>query len=275
MSARKSDLERNGMMEFGNGPDESEILWELRRGSPGGLSLLILPHAGGNAHYYAQWQERLPEGVGLLVAQYPGRGSRFTDDLPESVDDLVAPIVSLLCEGHRDLVVLGHSMGTLVAYEVSRGLTEAGRPPLALIGSACRAPFLPNPSPVLPGTLSDEELVEAIKARGGTEHEILDEPELREIILPSIRADFSIDDAYRRDDAVRSLNIPVTIVGGESDPIVPVGDLVEWREVTQAETVVETLPGGHFYFDETEENMARFMEVVGSATASAAVAHAS
>ncbi|MBQ1082101.1 thioesterase II family protein [Nocardiopsis sp. B62] len=264
------------MTEFGNNAAASEVLWELRSPSaPGGLSLLILPHAGGNAHYYAQWEDHLPRDVGLLVAQYPGRGSRFTDDLPESVDDLVAPIVSLLAGDRRDLVVLGHSMGTLVAYEVARGLSAAGRPPVALIGSACRAPFLPNPSPVLPETLSDEELVEAIKARGGTDHEILDEPELREIILPSIRADFSIDDAYRRDDAVRSLHLPLTIVGGESDPIVPVGDLVEWRDVTQGETCVETLPGGHFYFDESEENLARFMEIIGSVTASMTAVHAS
>ena len=264
------------MMVSGNDLAGSEILWELRRGSaPGGLSLLILPHAGGNAHYYAQWERRLPADVGLLVAQYPGRGSRFIEDLPESVDDLVAPIVELLATDQRDLVVLGHSMGTLVAYEVARGLTERGRPPLALIGSACRAPFLPNPSPVLPGTLTDEELVEAIKARGGTEHEILDEPEMREIILPSIRADFAIDDVYRCPDAKGSLNSPVTIVGGESDPIVPVGDLVEWREVTTGQARVETLVGGHFYFDENEENMDAFMRIIASVTESVSAAHVS
>lgn len=258
-------MKGDGRMEFASDPNASEVLWELRRGSAsGGLSLLILPHAGGNAHYYAQWENRLPEDVGLLIAQYPGRGSRFTDDLPESVDDLVAPIVSLLADDGRDLVVLGHSMGTLVAYEVALGLTRVGRPPRALIGSACRAPFLPNPSPVLPETLSDEELVAAIKARGGTEHEILDEPEMWEIILPSIRADFGIDDVYRRPGAARTLRGPLTIVGGVSDPIVPVGDLVEWREVTEGETLIETLSGGHFYFDENEENMARFMEIVGS-----------
>lgn len=252
-------------MESANNMDVSEVLWELRSGTaPGGFSLLILPHAGGNAHYYAQWEKLLPESAGLLVAQYPGRGSRFTDDLPESMDDLAGPIVSLLAADQRDLVILGHSMGTLVAYEVALGLTKAGRPPLALIGSACRAPFLPNPSPVLPGTLSDEELVEAIKVRGGTEHAILDEPEMWEIILPSIRADFAIDDTYQRSEAVRTLSSPLTIVGGESDPIVPVGDLVEWREVTSGETLIETLPGGHFYFDENEESMARFMEIIGS-----------
>lgn len=255
-----------GMMKLASNLSESEVLWEIRESTaPGDLTLVILPHAGGNAHYYAQWEQSLPPEVGLLVAQYPGRGSRFIDDLPESIDDLAAPIVSLLAEESRDLVLLGHSMGTLVAYEVARGLTEAGRSPRALLGSACRAPFLPNPNPVLPQTLSDEELVDVIKARGGTEGELLENEEMREIILPSIRADFAIDDVYRRADAVRTLNCPVTIVGGESDPIVPVVDLVSWREVTEGESLVETLPGGHFYFDESDESMTRFMSIVDSA----------
>lgn len=257
------------MKELANDLGSGDALWEIRKSPvPDGPVLVILPHAGGNAHYYAQWESNLPARTGLLVAQYPGRGSRFIDDLAENIGDLAAPIISFLAEQPFAPVIMGHSMGTLVAYEVARGLTELGRPPLALIGSACRAPYLPNPAPVLPQTLSDEELVEAIKSRGGTDNEILDEPEMWEIILPSIRADFAIDDVYRSPDAVRTLSCPITIVGGESDPIVPVLDLVSWREVTEGESQVETIPGGHFYFDESVENMDRFMSIVDSTVTS-------
>lgn len=255
-------------MECASGPSPTNdarragrILWDLRpRQGSEGPSLLVLPHAGGDARSYARWADRLPRSTGLLVAQYPGRGSRFADDLPESVDDLATPLVPLLTASPGDLVVLGHGLGALVAFEVARRLSEIGRAPLALIGSACRAPFLPHPSPVRPESLDDEALLEVVRARGGTGRALLDEPELR--ALPSIRAEFAADDAYQRPDALRALDCPVTVLGGEDDPVVPVGDLVEWNRVTEAWTRIETVPGGHFYFDESEESTARFLRSV-------------
>ncbi len=240
--------------------DRDDVVWSLPGGSAGQRpALLVLPHAGGNAHAYAQWRELLPNHVQLLIGQYPGRGARFSDPLPTNIDDLAVPVLECLPPDVEDLVVFGHSMGSLVAFEVARRLTEQGRPPRSFIASACRAPHLPNPSPVHPELLNDDELVAAIKARGGTEDGILDEPELREIILPSIRADFAIDDAYRFAGPTKSLGAPVTVIGGAADPIVPVETLGRWSESTEGPIDVEVLPGGHFYF---QQQMTAFMSIV-------------
>ncbi|WP_246002588.1 thioesterase II family protein [Allorhizocola rhizosphaerae] len=237
-----------------------DVVWTLRGDATDQtLSLLVLPHAGGSAHTYAQWRELLPGNVRLLIGQYPGRGARFTEELPRSIDDLAGPILRCLPADTDDLVVLGHSMGSLVAFEIARALTLAGRPPRAFVASACRAPYLPNPSPVYPERLSDDELIAAIKERGGTEDGILDEPELREIVLPPIRADFAIDDAYRFTGEVESLTCPATVVGGAEDPVVPVGTLPDWSRVTSGPSEVRVLPGGHFYF---QQEMAAFMSIV-------------
>ncbi|MFJ6937907.1 thioesterase II family protein [Streptomyces sp. NPDC101132] len=231
-------------------PAPEDVVWAIPGSAPARTALLVLPHAGGNAHAYAEWRDHLPADVTLLIGQYPGRGARFSEPLPESVDDLAGPVVAALPEGTEDLVVLGHSMGSLVAFEVVRALRAAGRAPRALIASACRAPFLPNPSPVHPELLDDDALVAAIKERGGTDDGILDEPELREIILPSIRADFAIDDVYRcAEERVRT-GCPVTVIGGDADPIVPVEALTHWAGVTDDGFAMSVLPGGHFYFQE-------------------------
>ncbi|MFB7560690.1 thioesterase II family protein [Streptomyces brevispora] len=231
-------------------PAAEDVVWDLPGDAPHRLSLLVLPHAGGNAHAYGAWREFLPADVRLLIGQYPGRGARYSEDLPESVDDLALPVIDSLPADAGDLVVLGHSMGSLVAFEVARALQAAGRSPRGLIASACRAPVLPNQCPVHPELLDDDELVAAIKERGGTDDGILDEPELREIILPSIRADFAIDDAYRCTVPGVQLDCPVTVFGGDADPIVPVGMLGGWSMVTGGDIAPVVLPGDHFYFQQ-------------------------
>ncbi|MFE0646739.1 thioesterase II family protein [Streptomyces sp. NPDC058877] len=231
-------------------PAAEDVVWDLPGDLPHRLSLLVLPHAGGNAHAYSVWREHLPADVRLLIGQYPGRGARFSEDLPESVDDLALPVVDALPADTGALVVLGHSMGSLVAFEVTRTLQATGRTPRGLIASACRAPVLPNQCPVHPERLDDDQLVAAIKERGGTDDGILDDEELREIVLPSIRADFAIDDAYRCTAPDVRLDCPVAVFGGDVDPIVPVDMLDGWSLVAGQQIVPEVLTGDHFYFQQ-------------------------
>ncbi|MGH8921177.1 MAG: thioesterase II family protein [Actinomycetes bacterium] len=254
-------------------PAPDDVVWDLPGEGPQRLSLLVLPHAGGNAHAYAEWREHLPADVRLLIGQYPGRGARFAEDLPRDIADLAGPVVAALPAGVTgDLVVLGHSMGSLVAFEVVQLLQAAGHAPRHLVASACRAPFLPNPSPVHPERLDDDQLVAAIKERGGTHDGILDEPELREIILPSIRADFAIDDVYHYADEAVRVDCPVLVVGGDSDPVVPAETLDRWAEITSYDFATRILPGGHFYF---QQQLPAFFDVLSgvlgahAATASA------
>ncbi|MEU3223997.1 alpha/beta fold hydrolase [Streptomyces sp. NPDC006976] len=231
-------------------PAPEDVVWDLPGDTPHRLSLLVLPHAGGNAHAYGGWREHLPADVRLLIGQYPGRGARYCEELPLSVDDLAQPVVDSLPADTGELVVFGHSMGSLVAFEVTRALRAAGRTPRGLIASACRAPVLPNQCPVHPERLDDDQLVAAIKERGGTDDGILDDPELREIVLPSIRADFAIDDAYRCTAPDARLDCPVAVFGGDADPIVPAEMLAGWSQVTGDEVVPQVLPGDHFYFQQ-------------------------
>ncbi|MGW8365126.1 thioesterase II family protein [Streptomyces wedmorensis] len=231
-------------------PVPEDVVWDLPGDAPHRLSLLVLPHAGGNAHAYSVWREHLPADVRLLIGQYPGRGARYCEDLPGSVDDLALPVVEALPGDTGPLVVLGHSMGSLVAFEVVRALQAAGRTPLGLVASACRAPVLPNQAPVHPERFDDDELVAAIKERGGTDDGILDDPELREIVLPSIRADFAIDDAYQCTAPDVRLDCPVTVFGGDADPIVPVDLLDGWALVAGNDIAPVVLPGDHFYFQQ-------------------------
>lgn len=40
-------------------PAPEDVVWDLPGDGPHRLSLLVLPHAGGNAHAYGGWREHL------------------------------------------------------------------------------------------------------------------------------------------------------------------------------------------------------------------------
>src|SRR5919197_5894001 len=101
--------------------------------------LFCFPYAGGAAHIFRQWPQRLPEGVEVCAVQPPGRGGRLRERPFTSLGELVAAAAPAL----RPFMELpfafyGHSMGATVAYELARRLEEEGRAgPLHLFVSGC------------------------------------------------------------------------------------------------------------------------------------------
>ncbi|RII89311.1 thioesterase II family protein, partial [Clavibacter michiganensis] len=86
--------------------------------------------AGGAATAYRGWAPFAPRGVEVLAVQYSGRGDRYGDPVSPDLDTLAAEVaeaVDALPE-RLPVVLFGHSMGALVAYETARVLAARGRP---------------------------------------------------------------------------------------------------------------------------------------------------
>jgi surfactin synthase thioesterase subunit len=149
--------------------------------------------------------------------------------------------------------VLGHSTGSLCAFEVVRELRALGGPlPVHLFVAGRPAPQLP------PGLhdlvdLSLEELARLLRALGGTPEEILADDGLLEAMQPLFAADFALNERYiYRPDP--PLGIPITAFGGRDDPTVELSQLAAWGEQTTAGFTMRTLDGGHFaIFDHAVE----------------------
>jgi surfactin synthase thioesterase subunit len=109
--------------------------------------------------------------------------------------------------------------------------------------------------------LEDDDFVREVQRRyGGIPEEIMNEPDLLALLLPSVRADVHALETYRPSGDAR-ISCPVTVLGGTEDPNVPVSDLHAWNLETAGPFEVVPLPGGHFFFNDDPD---RFFDVVTS-----------
>jgi medium-chain acyl-[acyl-carrier-protein] hydrolase len=144
----------------------------------------------------------------------------------------------------------GHSMGAAVAYEAARRCAADGRPPRHLFVSGRRAPQLPADWPVT-YDLPDAEFVEYLRSLNGTPAEVFDHPELLELMLPLLRADFSVVETYRYLPGP-ALDCPVTAFGGAGDVEVGRAEVEAWAAQTTAAFAARVVPGDHFFLNDPQ-----------------------
>ncbi|MBG0856964.1 thioesterase [Streptomyces spinoverrucosus] len=211
--------------------------------------LICFPHAGGAASAYLPLARALGPTLDVLAAQYPGRQDRRRE---RPVEDLTRLADALTEQVRRTATgpyaLFGHSMGAVLAYEVARRLADhrsAG--PVALILSGRGAPGpVPHPHDRL---ATDEEILRAVRRLGSSAGAVLDDPELRELAMPALRADYAALGSYVWTPGPQ-LTVPVTVLVGDSDPVVDVAQAEAWSHFTTASTRTLVFAGGHFFLDQ-------------------------
>ncbi len=220
------------------------------------LRLLCLPHAGGSAAFFHDWAHRFGEDVEVLVARYPGRHERIADPPPTRMEDLADALAGAL----RDfldvpLAVFGHSMGASVGYEVAlRLLRLYGAPPTALLVSGRTPPQTRDVS--LPDPGDAEAVLAEVRRLGGTDAGLLEDPDLRDLVLPAIVADFRVVAGYTPRPVV-PLPCPVVAYVGDADPDIDAATMRGWAAATRGDFSLEVFPGDHFYLVDQREPLIR------------------
>jgi medium-chain acyl-[acyl-carrier-protein] hydrolase len=227
----------------------------LRRGVPR-RRVFCFTYAGGGASVYRRLTEQMPADVETCTVQLPGREDRYSEPACVSLEALVP---ALAAEVGRTLdlpfAFFGHSMGALLAFEVTRELRRTGMPqPARLHVSGRRAPHLPSrrrPLHALPDAALDAEL----RAFGGTPAAVLENPELMDLVRPVLRADFQLCETYVLQTG-EPLDVPLVALGGAEDPEARRDELEAWAEHTRAPFRLRIFPGRHFYLHEQWPAMA-------------------
>jgi len=214
------------------------------------MRLFVFPHAGSGASSYHFLAKACKEdALEISLIQYPGREMRIREqpcaDMGEMVRSLDADLRALLAE--RPFAFLGHSMGSLVAFELSRHLAATGGPiPQHLFLSGRQAPQRPGLDlPV--DSMSDEAFLEAVGRRyNALPAELMTNPEILALVLPSLRADFKLMAGYQY-RAAAPLGVGLTLVNGVDDPWVDKDSVEAWNVQSERPLSRHWFPGGHFY----------------------------
>jgi surfactin synthase thioesterase subunit len=222
------------------------------------MRLVCFPHAGGSAVAFRSWPRQISPAVEVYAVQYPGRADRIddaiVDDAATLIDCVLPELIPLL---DRPVALFGHSMGAVLAYEVARALEARGAAPVHLFVSGCRA--ADDRGGVRLSELDDQELIATLARMGGTEAELLEDPDLRALILPYVRGDLRLLDAYRHDPHPR-LSVPITSIIGDADQLVSPTQADRWAALTSGPFAQRVLPGDHFYLMSEQDKVVAEIE---------------
>lgn len=201
------------------------------------------------------------------VMRLPGRESSRRRPPLTAIGDIVGEAVRALRPllGQRRMVLWGHSMGALVAFELARALRGEGAPDL-LVVSGLAAPQLPRRrEAVAIPQLSDAAFVDLLVRYGGTPSAVLQDRDLLRLFMPQLRADFTALDEYDYVERDR-LDCDLLCLNGSDDRLVSAADARAWHEQTRGEFSCERLPGGHFFLNEDRAATARVISASMSAS---------
>lgn len=221
--------------------------------------LFAFPFAGGASSIYRQWPALLP-GVEVMAVCLPGREMRIDDAPLHSMEALLTqllPEIAPLLD--RPFSFFGHSMGALTAFALARVLAKARLPqPDTLFLSAFHAPGVAARRPVL-HHLPDLEFLRQLIRYGGIPAGVLESAELLRMVLPILRADFSMIETLKLDDAIL-VDSPIAAFCGAQDPAAPKSDMLGWCEHTRGAFSLTELQGGHFFVKSAQEELVRLVD---------------
>ena len=217
--------------------------------------LFCFPYAGGGIASFQPWQSELGEHTEVCAIQLPGRGPRLLEPSIRSFDELVGQLAEVVsANAELPFWLFGHSLGALLAFEVARRLQRHGLHNLrGLMVSGCEAPHRRSQRPRL-HEFDDEALIERLQALNGTPRELLQNRELMQLLLPSVRADFELFSNYHYQPA-QALEVPVTVFAGLHDDHVEHANIPCWREQVGATFALHWIPGDHFFIDSQRPTM--------------------
>ena len=211
------------------------------------LRLFCFPYAGGGASIFHSWSNDVPAQVEICPVQLPGRENRLMEPPFTHIPPLVQTLTQVL-RPYLDMpfAFFGHSMGAIISFELARSLRDQYRfHPVHMFVSGCSAPQIPDPDPPI-HELPEPEFVEELRKLNGTPDAVLQHPELLQLLLPVLRADFGMRSMYNYTPG-EPFTFPISAFGGLQDSDISQEDVEAWRIHTRGPFTLRMLPGDHFF----------------------------
>jgi len=233
-----------------NEKNQTKWIWKYRGLESPTCRWVCVPGAGQGASFFNQWIKAVPNWVEFCAIQLPGRENRIKEPLEEDFSRLLDQLASACTElFDRPVLLFGYSMGALLAYELAGFIEESGNPWLKhFVAAGCVAPRLAtdlNRAEVNPSNFSDEMLLEYLENSNGMSILNRNCPELVDLVLPILRADYRSYFSYEWKPG-NALRVPITAIGGVDDEIT-IEQLEAWRYNTTGKFRTIRYPGNHSF----------------------------
>jgi medium-chain acyl-[acyl-carrier-protein] hydrolase len=223
--------------------------------------LFCFPYAGSGASVYRNWGKLLQKNIQGFAIQPPGRETRFSEDLLASIDDYATQAQQAIepyCSYNEKLILFGHSLGALAAYETAKRLQSADAHVDLLIVSGRQDPTRPSIRPPI-SHLNNVEFIQQMATYNGTPAAILQNEELLELLLPMIRADFSMSEHYTRCPITTQLACPVIALSSRQDEWLSKTAIDDWKNISSGSFETHWFEGDHFYLNQSAKELVAFL----------------
>lgn len=215
------------------------------------MKLICIPYAGGTSLCYGKWRGRISEKIELCIIDMPGHGRRMKEPMCSSFEELVSDtkeqIMKIVNFG-EDYAIIGHSMGSFVAYEVYYQLLNSNFTlprHMFFSGSNCPGPYKLNDYKHL---LPDDEFIDYVDSiyKGSTKKD-LNKEEIKKVFLPVLRNDFRILELYEWEKKDAGIRCDITILNGRSDESIVYDAMENWKNITMEKVNFYLFNGDHFF----------------------------
>lgn len=220
------------------------------------IPIVCFPHAGAGKLYYSKWRFAFKDGIDLRIVQYPLREQRMSTPMPASLLTLAEDIVTEFADSFRGLYAIwGHSMGSVVGYEVAKLCQQRwGNPPMVFFSSGSSAPCDSRFTSVA-DLDTTEGFNNVLRRYGGVREENLHDADFMKYFAPIIGADLRLLGSYE-ETTFEQLRCPLVLMEGRDDAVT----IDAWARYTEHPLEITEFDGGHFFLDEHRTTMASLME---------------
>lgn len=225
------------------------------------MKLFCLPYAGGTKRIYANWSKFANPSIEIEAIEIRGRGERFGqgfyDDITEAVDDIYLNIQNRI--GHEPYALFGHSMGTLLVFELYYKLILEGHHlPQHIYFSGRQSPIVKD-NMFVNSTMSDDEFSAKIIELGGIPEELSQSKELMAYYMPILKNDIRIMENYVFKKKSEKIKCKVSVLSGIKDEIDSEQQIV-WADLCEQQSRSYFFTGGHFFINDHVEKIVNIMK---------------
>ncbi|GAA3783736.1 pyochelin biosynthesis editing thioesterase PchC [Streptomyces coacervatus] len=223
--------------------------------------LICLPFSGGGTAFFRKWQEFAPDGLTIVPVLLPGREDRILDppyeEVSAAIDDML-PALSRTLAGAESVAFFGHCLGAVLGFELAHRVARSGEFRIDHL-FASGAPAPPQRLRNLVSDLDDDAFLIELTRFIEYSHPALQRPELREFLLPTLRADVRMHENYRP-STTEPLKAALTILRGRDDNLVSAEEMEGWTEVSAQPLTRHQFEGGHMYLVDQAAELLEFIE---------------